>query len=257
MPSHDSPAPPPPDDEPRRAAPIRPRNRWEAVWEQLGAQLQAAIGAFAERSPPDDRFDISISMAGKQLQISMGWKHDEPEEPNTVTATPRDPAFEQRRARALALIDGEQRADGDSPTAEALLDELLAVDPRESSLSRRLEAAVEDALKNYHKLGKLEQNALARFFLPFEEGARDPFAAAKALRHALDEAIERLSAPDESPPTGAGPNPAEYLDLRYRQGLLHKEIAARWGYTERHLLRLRRELIEAVALFFERIAKDE
>ncbi len=110
---------------------------------------------------------------------------------------------------------------------------------------------VESALQNYHFTPRLAANRLTRlldlrrFSLPQDP---IPFASGLTLRRALDEALDALVENREIDLHRPTPvRAAQYLHLRYRQLLSMPEIAERLNYSDRHLRRLGKELIQQVA----------
>ena len=106
---------------------------------------------------------------------------------------------------------------------------------------------VEQALQDYHQATKLTRNPIVRYLDldPFRQpGDNSMIADGLALRRALDQGIDAISGRD----TETNPPPSQwrlqdYLHLRYREDVSHKDIAQRMGYSCRHLLRLRKELL--------------
>jgi hypothetical protein len=65
-----------------------------------------------------------------------------------------------------------------------------------------------------------------------------------ALQRALDQAIKATSNWDaETEPEPSQWRSQDYLQLRYREGMSHKDIAQHIGYSEQQLLDLRKELL--------------
>jgi|GEM_PF-3076901 hypothetical protein len=108
---------------------------------------------------------------------------------------------------------------------------------------------IEDALKDYNFIPRLQTNPLARLIdlRPYRREDDPPdFAKGWALRHALDAAINAIegSAPQPNP---GSLRVERYLSHRYRARLKHYQIAMKTGWSERNLDRLRRELLERMA----------
>ncbi|MBI4675894.1 MAG: hypothetical protein HY741_29995 [Chloroflexi bacterium] len=109
---------------------------------------------------------------------------------------------------------------------------------------------VERALDDYHFLPRLAENPLAQYLdLRAFRRMRDFGSAADgwALRRALDAAIDAIVGEDAKTRDGARVRIERYLDWRYREQVSVREIAGRVNYSERHLQRLRDELIEQLA----------
>lgn len=112
---------------------------------------------------------------------------------------------------------------------------------------------VERALCHLHNPAQLAKNPLVQLLdleqwtPPVEGHLHSP---GRALKQLLNEVVTTISGVD----AGQKLTPSQwrldhYLHLRYRVGIQHKDLAARLGYTERHLSRLRREhLLEAAEL---------
>jgi len=117
--------------------------------------------------------------------------------------------------------------------------------------------AVERALEDYHFLPRLAQNPLTEYLdLRAFRRLRDLGPAAKgwALRRALDAAMDAIVGDDAKSRDGARIRLERYLHWRYRDDVQVGEIAKRLNYSERHLQRLRDELIAQLALTLLEIA---
>ncbi|MBI5650385.1 MAG: hypothetical protein HZC40_08070 [Chloroflexi bacterium] len=110
---------------------------------------------------------------------------------------------------------------------------------------------IEDALKDYHYIPRLQTNPLTQLLdLRKYHRQNDPphFSYGWALRHALDDAIAII----EGSVTLGEPNTGtlrveRYLSHRYRERIKHFRIAMETGWSERQLDRLRRELLGRIA----------
>ncbi len=123
---------------------------------------------------------------------------------------------------------------------------------------------VEKALKDYHRVPRLVRNPLTEI-LDLQEYQRDSDHASQvnglALRRALDQTIDTVTGPNK-PKMGASHRhkwqPEHYLHLRYREGQSHKDLAAWMDYTERHLQRKRKELIQdATTLLWQQVKSSK
>lgn len=117
-------------------------------------------------------------------------------------------------------------------------------------------SAVNQALLNYHKLHRLTDSPLSQFLQIPHGNAGTTSPSGYSVRYLLDQAIDHISG------VAAGEylkprtwHMEHYLHLRYRQKVQHKEIAGWLGYTERHLHRLRQELVQEVAQYIIQQAK--
>lgn len=116
---------------------------------------------------------------------------------------------------------------------------------------------VEQALNDYHFLPRLAQNPLAEYLdLRAFRRLRDLGPAAKgwALRRALDAAMDAIVGEDVKSRDGARIRVERYLHWRYRDDVQVGEISRRLNYSERHLQRLRDELVAQLALTLLEIA---
>jgi hypothetical protein len=110
-----------------------------------------------------------------------------------------------------------------------------------------LQKHVEQALRDYHRPSRLTQNPVIHQLdlTPFRRLEDSSFLAdGLALRRALCQAMTVISGRDANTSSRFLQwCLQDYLLLRYREGISHKDIAQRMGYSERHLLNLRKELI--------------
>ncbi|MCP4165615.1 MAG: hypothetical protein GY759_06945, partial [Chloroflexi bacterium] len=95
------------------------------------------------------------------------------------------------------------------------------------------------------------KNELAQVLdlLAFQQpGGNEPMRNGLALRRVLDQGIDAIVGPDVRGWQGMGKWRLEnYLHLRYREKRQHRDIAIQMGYTERHLQRLKQELLLEVS----------
>lgn len=112
---------------------------------------------------------------------------------------------------------------------------------------------LEQAFKDYNSLGKLGRSLL----VPLLQTDLTVFAREEpinsgglALRHLLDTLIARVCGVEtDSIIPRAEWRAEQYLHLRYRQGIAHKDLAEPTGFSERHLQRIRQKQIrQAVEL---------
>ncbi|MEM7134308.1 MAG: hypothetical protein AAF702_49010 [Chloroflexota bacterium] len=106
---------------------------------------------------------------------------------------------------------------------------------------------VEQALQDFHSTARLSKNPLVELIdLTTYRSQRETLSQNRgaALKQLLEQIITAISGISSDEKLSRSQWRLEhYLHLRYREGILHKDLASHLGYTDRHLLRLRRELI--------------
>jgi hypothetical protein len=112
---------------------------------------------------------------------------------------------------------------------------------------------ITQALGDLHYLPRLCDSPLTKILdlQKFRHAEDNPLVAdGLALRRALNEAIEVIAGPSKRTGEPSGIIHLErYLHLRYRDQLQHQQVAAQLNCSERHLRRLRKDLIRKVAEF--------
>ena len=110
---------------------------------------------------------------------------------------------------------------------------------------------VDQALRDFHSTARLAKNPLTQFVnldayqVPGNRAIQVPGIA---LQQFLDQVITAISGVSAEEKLARSKWRLEhYLHLRYRAGIQHQDLASQLGYGERHLLRLRRELVLEVA----------
>lgn len=107
---------------------------------------------------------------------------------------------------------------------------------------------IERALEDYQSIPRLVQNPLTRLLdLQAFRKSDDPPEVADgwALRRALDAGIDAITG--GTPSADKPVRLEQYLHLRYRKRIPAKDIAAELNYSQRHLQRLRSEMVTLLA----------
>jgi hypothetical protein len=120
-----------------------------------------------------------------------------------------------------------------------------------NSLTDELRVLVEGALRHLNDLPALSQHRLVSELPSVASLSGTPLERAAALRHELDQAIERLRPPGARPSPGASALGGwlHYLVLKeaYADGRLNKQIMQRYALSEGTFHRARRRAIDALA----------
>ncbi|MBV7336263.1 hypothetical protein KFU94_50130 [Chloroflexi bacterium TSY] len=112
-------------------------------------------------------------------------------------------------------------------------------------------AYVEQALRDFHFVARLAKNPLVEMLdlTPFRLPEDNAFQVqGLALQRLIDQVITAITnVPSNVELARHNWRLEHYLHLRYRQEIKHRDLASWMGYTDRHLLRLRRELVMEAA----------